>query len=328
MITVSGLTKQYGTRLAVDDMTFDVAAGRVTGFVGPNGAGKSTTMRMMVGLTRPGSGDVRYAGVHYRDLKNPARTVGSVLDARCMHPGRTARNHLRATAALSGIPTARAEEVLAEVGLETAADQRAGKPGRGRPVLPGRNTVTSAPSRSAGTVVASATTIGSISRPLPSRARTSSWPRGAAGSAGSAQMPDRSTRPAVPAVPAATAARRRASAGARSPAPPTSAPNPAQDAGTPVSVDSTADADGAEATAVAALERWTEGVVGSVTRRRAARGSGGAAFGMGGPVLNDSVTALAASSRRSTAASDSPEGGTGGGMVAEPVPGGTVPAGC
>jgi ABC-2 type transport system ATP-binding protein len=127
MITVSGLTKQYGTRLAVDDMTFDVAAGRVTGFVGPNGAGKSTTMRMMVGLTRPGSGDVRYAGVHYRDLKNPARTVGSVLDARCMHPGRTARNHLRATAALSGIPTARAEEVLAEVGLETAADQRAGK---------------------------------------------------------------------------------------------------------------------------------------------------------------------------------------------------------
>jgi ABC-2 type transport system ATP-binding protein len=127
MITVSGLTKQYGKRLAVDDMTFDVAAGRVTGFVGPNGAGKSTTMRMMVGLTRPGRGDVRYAGVHYRDLKNPARTVGSVLDARCMHPGRTARNHLRATAALSGIPTARAEEVLAEVGLQTTADQRAGK---------------------------------------------------------------------------------------------------------------------------------------------------------------------------------------------------------
>ena len=127
MITVSDLTKQYGKRLAVDGMTFDVAAGRVTGFVGPNGAGKSTTMRMMVGLTRPGRGDVRYSGVHYRDLKHPARTVGSVLDARCMHPGRTARNHLRATAALSGIPTARADEVLAEVGLGTAADQRAGK---------------------------------------------------------------------------------------------------------------------------------------------------------------------------------------------------------
>jgi ABC-2 type transport system ATP-binding protein len=127
MITVSGLTKQYGKRLAVDDMTFDVAAGRVTGFVGPNGAGKSTTMRMMVGLTRPGSGDVRYSGIRYRDLKNPARTVGSVLDARCMHPGRTARNHLRATAALCCIPTARADAVLAEVGLDTAADQRAGK---------------------------------------------------------------------------------------------------------------------------------------------------------------------------------------------------------
>jgi ABC-2 type transport system ATP-binding protein len=126
MITVSGLTKQYGTRLAVDDMTFDVAAGRVTGFVGPNGAGKSTTMRMMVGLTRPGSGDVRYAGVHYRDLKNPARTVGSVLDARCMHPVRTARNHLRATAALSGIPGSRVDDVLADVGLESVADERAG----------------------------------------------------------------------------------------------------------------------------------------------------------------------------------------------------------
>lgn len=126
MITVSGLTKQYGKRLAVQDMTFEVAAGRVTGFVGPNGAGKSTTMRMMVGLTRPDSGEVRYHGTAYTDLKNPARIVGSVLDARCMHPGRTARNHLRATAALSGVPAGRAEQVLAEVGLETAADQRAG----------------------------------------------------------------------------------------------------------------------------------------------------------------------------------------------------------
>jgi len=126
MITVAGLTKQYGKRVAVDDLTFDVATGRVTGFVGPNGAGKSTTMRMMVGLTRPDRGAVRYHGVAYRDLASPARTVGSVLDAR-MHPGRTARNHLRATAAASGIAAARAEAVLAEVGLETAADQRAGK---------------------------------------------------------------------------------------------------------------------------------------------------------------------------------------------------------
>jgi ABC-2 type transport system ATP-binding protein len=103
-----------------------VAAGRVTGFVGPNGAGKSTTMRMMVGLTRPDRGDVRYAGVHYRDLRHPARTVGAVLEARSMHPGRTARNHLRAAAALSGIPARRVDHVLAEVGLQSAADARAG----------------------------------------------------------------------------------------------------------------------------------------------------------------------------------------------------------
>jgi ABC-2 type transport system ATP-binding protein len=126
MITVTALTKRYGNSLAVDDMTFAVAAGRVTGFVGPNGAGKSTTMRMMVGLTHPAAGDVRYSGVHYRDLEDPARTVGAVLDARCMHPGRTARNHLRATAALSGIPSRRVREVLDEVGLQPAADKRAG----------------------------------------------------------------------------------------------------------------------------------------------------------------------------------------------------------
>jgi ABC-2 type transport system ATP-binding protein len=126
MITVSGLTKHYGERIAVHDMSFDVAAGRVTGFVGPNGAGKSTTMRMMVGLTRPDRGDVRYDGVPYTWLLRPARIVGSVLDARCMHPGRTARNHLRATAALSAISADRVDEVLHEVGLERAADQRAG----------------------------------------------------------------------------------------------------------------------------------------------------------------------------------------------------------
>ncbi len=126
MITVSALTKRYGNRVAVDDMTFDVASGRVTGFVGPNGAGKSTTMRMMVGLTRPDSGDVRYHGVSYTRLLRPALVVGSVLDARSMHPGRTARNHLRAAAALSGIAAHRADEVLSEVGLDSAADQRAG----------------------------------------------------------------------------------------------------------------------------------------------------------------------------------------------------------
>jgi ABC-2 type transport system ATP-binding protein len=126
MITVSGLTKHYGDRIVVDDMSFDVASGRVTGFVGPNGAGKSTTMRMMVGLTRPDRGDVRYRGVSYTRLRQPARVVGAVLDARSMHPGRTARNHLRAISALSNIPTRRIGEVLDEVGLDAAADQRAG----------------------------------------------------------------------------------------------------------------------------------------------------------------------------------------------------------
>jgi ABC-2 type transport system ATP-binding protein len=126
MITVTGLTKLYGDRLAVDDLTFDLAPGRVTGFVGPNGAGKSTTMQMMVGLARPDHGEVRYDGVRYDDLEHPAHVVGSVLDARCMHPGRTARNHLRATAALSEVPSRRVDEVLAGVGLESVADQRAG----------------------------------------------------------------------------------------------------------------------------------------------------------------------------------------------------------
>ena len=126
MITVSHLTKTYGRRTVVDDLSFDLAPGRITGFVGPNGAGKSTTMRMMVGLTRPDHGDVRYHGVSYTRMQHPTRVVGSVLDAGAMHPGRTAREHLRAMAALSSIAVRRVDEVLHEVGLDTAADQRAG----------------------------------------------------------------------------------------------------------------------------------------------------------------------------------------------------------
>jgi ABC-2 type transport system ATP-binding protein len=110
----------------VDDLSFALKAGRVTGFVGPNGAGKSTTMRMMVGLGRPDGGQIRYDGVAYGDLAHPAHVVGSVLDARSMHPGRTGRDHLRGIAALSEIRPRRVDEVLAEVGLETAADRRAG----------------------------------------------------------------------------------------------------------------------------------------------------------------------------------------------------------
>jgi ABC-2 type transport system ATP-binding protein len=126
MISVNGVTKHYGPRTAVDDLTFNVAAGRVTGFVGPNGAGKSTTMRMMVGLTHPDQGEIRYDGARYTELRHPARLVGSVLDARCMHPGHTARNHLRAMAAMSSIPAHRVDAVLLEVGLASAADQRTG----------------------------------------------------------------------------------------------------------------------------------------------------------------------------------------------------------
>jgi ABC-2 type transport system ATP-binding protein len=126
VITVSQLSKRYGARAVVEDMSFAVAPGRVTGFVGPNGAGKSTTMRMMVGLARPDRGEVRYGGVAYAELRRPAHVVGSVLDARCMHPGRTARRHLHAVAQLSGIAPRRVDEVLHEVGLDAAADQRAG----------------------------------------------------------------------------------------------------------------------------------------------------------------------------------------------------------
>jgi ABC-2 type transport system ATP-binding protein len=126
MITVSHLTKSYGRRTVVDDLSFELTAGRITGFVGPNGAGKSTTMRMMVGLARPDAGSVTYRGEQYADLRDPARTIGVVLDARAMHPGRSARNHLRAMAAISSLPDARVDEVLHLVGLDAAADQRVG----------------------------------------------------------------------------------------------------------------------------------------------------------------------------------------------------------
>ncbi len=126
MITVSHLTKTYGNRTVVDDLSFQLAPGRVTGFVGPNGAGKSTTMRMMVGLARPDSGGVTFGGVNYAELREPARTVGVVLDARAMHPGRSARNHLRAMAALSSLSDGRVDEVLHHVGLDDAAHQRVG----------------------------------------------------------------------------------------------------------------------------------------------------------------------------------------------------------
>src|SRR6266540_1816182 len=123
-ITVTGVRKRYGATVAVDDLTFRVRPGRVTGFLGPNGAGKSTTMRTMLGLVRPDAGEVRYDGQRYQDLGAPMRRVGALLEAKGFHPGRTARNHLRMAATLCGVPYRRVDEVLDLVGLAKVANRR------------------------------------------------------------------------------------------------------------------------------------------------------------------------------------------------------------
>ncbi len=126
MIEATGLTKAYGSTLAVDDLSFRVRPGTVTGFLGPNGAGKSTTMRMILGLDRPDRGDVRINGRRYRELRRPLYTVGALLEARDVHPNRSARAHLRWLARSNGIGRARVEEVLGLVGLADVAGRRAG----------------------------------------------------------------------------------------------------------------------------------------------------------------------------------------------------------
>jgi ABC-2 type transport system ATP-binding protein len=126
MIEAQDLTKVYGGKTAVDHLSFTVEPGRVTGFLGPNGAGKSTTMRMILGLDRPQSGFALINGRRYRDLKDPLHTVGALLEAKSVHPGRSARNHLLFLAQTQGIPASRVEEVLALVGLQEVADKRAG----------------------------------------------------------------------------------------------------------------------------------------------------------------------------------------------------------
>jgi ABC-2 type transport system ATP-binding protein len=126
MIEVTGLTKRFGRTLAVDELSFTVTPGCVTGFLGPNGAGKSTTMRMMVGLDRPDAGQVLVAGRLYRDLPQPLRVVGALLDARWTHPRRSARTHLRWMARTNDIPAQRVDEVLEEVGLTAVAHRKAG----------------------------------------------------------------------------------------------------------------------------------------------------------------------------------------------------------
>jgi ABC-2 type transport system ATP-binding protein len=124
MISVRGLTKVYGEVRAVDDLTFDVQAGKVTGFLGPNGAGKSTTMRMVMGLDRPTAGSALVGGRRYADLGAPLHEVGALLDAGAMHPGRTGRAHLRIAARSNGIGRPRVDEVIEQVGLGAAAGRR------------------------------------------------------------------------------------------------------------------------------------------------------------------------------------------------------------
>ncbi|MDT4938427.1 MAG: type transport system ATP-binding protein [Pseudonocardiales bacterium] len=126
MIEAVGLTKRYGEKLAVDDLSFTVRPGVVTGFLGPNGAGKSTTMRMLLGLDRPTAGTSRVNGRPYVEHSAPLHEVGALLEARAIHTGRTARNHLRALAATHGIPRRRVDEVIDLVGLHSVADKRAG----------------------------------------------------------------------------------------------------------------------------------------------------------------------------------------------------------
>jgi ABC-2 type transport system ATP-binding protein len=126
MIEAVGLTKRYGQKLAVDDISFTVKPGIVTGFLGPNGAGKSTTMRLIVGLDRPTSGTVTVNGANYVNLRAPLREVGVLLDAKAVHTGRTAENHLLALAATSGIGRKRVDEVIALTGLESVARRRVG----------------------------------------------------------------------------------------------------------------------------------------------------------------------------------------------------------
>jgi ABC-2 type transport system ATP-binding protein len=125
-VEVRGLTKRYGATTAVDDLSFSIRRGAITGFLGPNGAGKSTTLRALLGLIAPIAGNARVEGVGYAELPDPLGTVGAVLESDSFHPGRSGRNHLRILAAGAGVPAARVDEVLATVELTGAARRRVG----------------------------------------------------------------------------------------------------------------------------------------------------------------------------------------------------------
>jgi ABC-2 type transport system ATP-binding protein len=126
MIDARHLTKRYGTKTAVDDLTFTVQPGQVTGFLGPNGAGKSTTMRMILGLDAPTSGTVTVGGRPYAEHPRPLQVVGALLEARAIHTSRTAYHHLLALATTHGISTSRVRQVIDQVGLTDVASKRAG----------------------------------------------------------------------------------------------------------------------------------------------------------------------------------------------------------
>jgi ABC-2 type transport system ATP-binding protein len=127
VIEINGVTKRYKDKTAVDDLSFEIKPGQVTGFLGPNGSGKSTTMRMIMGLDAPDSGSIRINGRGYRDIALPLSEVGALLEAKAIHPGRSAFNHLWFLARSNDIPRARVNEVLQLVGLEDVAKKRAGK---------------------------------------------------------------------------------------------------------------------------------------------------------------------------------------------------------
>ncbi len=124
VVTVRSLTKRYGRVVAVDDLMFSLRPGTVTGFLGPNGAGKTTTLRLLLGLAEPTAGEALVFGRRYRELDDPARRVGSVLESSDLHPGRSGRDHLRALALAAELPPGRVEEVLALVEMQAAARRR------------------------------------------------------------------------------------------------------------------------------------------------------------------------------------------------------------
>ena len=126
MIRLNRLTKRYADKTAVDGLTLELEPGTVTGFLGPNGAGKSTTMRLILGLDTPTGGSALVKGVPYAELRQPLRTIGALLDAKAVHPGRSGRDHLRAMALSQRIPLRRVEEVLELTGMTQAARRRAG----------------------------------------------------------------------------------------------------------------------------------------------------------------------------------------------------------